>query len=121
MPARARTGSFMTQELRDPSERCSGKSPMESVQAEAAAWVARLDGQVPAADERARFHDWIARSPDHARAYEDALRTWRDLAAMRGNEQYHALLGTPTWRERIVSILRAPRWVAVAVGSAAVC
>ena len=91
-----------------------------SVQAEAAAWVARLDGQSLAADERASFDDWIGRSPAHAAAYEEALRTWRDLAAMRGNEQYRALLGEPTIRERMVSLLHAPRWVAIAVGSAAV-
>ncbi len=80
------------------------------VHEEAAAWVAQLDGRAPAADERARFDDWLSRSPTHAAAYEDALRTWRDLAAMRGSEQYRALLGRPTLRERMVSALRAPRW-----------
>jgi transmembrane sensor len=87
---------------------------------EAAAWVARLDGRAPAADERARFDAWIGRSPAHATAYEEALRTWRDLAAMRGSEQYRALLGNPTLRERLISAARAPRWAAVAVGTAAV-
>jgi transmembrane sensor len=87
---------------------------------EAAAWVAQLEGRAPAADERARFDDWIGRSPTHAAAYEEALRTWRDLAAMRGSEQYRVLLGQPTLRERIVSGLRAPRWFAVAVGTVAV-
>ena len=87
---------------------------------EAAAWVAQLDGRAAAADERARFDDWIGRSPTHAAAYEEALRTWRDLAAMRESEQYRALLGKPTLRERMVSGLRAPRWVAVAVGTATV-
>jgi len=46
---------------------------------EAAAWVTQLEGRAPAADERARFDDWIGRSPTHASAYEEALRTWRDL------------------------------------------
>jgi transmembrane sensor len=93
---------------------------MNSVREEAAAWVALLDGRAPAADERARFDDWIGRSPTHMAAYEEALRTWRDLAAMRGNEQYRALLGEPTLRERLVNALRAPRWVAAAVGTAAI-
>lgn len=93
---------------------------MVSVHDEAAAWVARFDGRAPAAEERATFNDWIGRSPDHASAYEEALRTWRDLAAMRGSEQYRALLGKPTLRERLVSVLRAPRWVAVAVSVAAI-
>lgn len=87
---------------------------------EAAAWVARLDGREPAAAERATFDDWIARDPAHAAAYAEALRTWRDLAAMRGSEQYRALLGTPTLRERMVSALRGPRWAALAVGVAAI-
>ena len=87
---------------------------------EAAAWVARLDGRAPAAGERATFDDWIARDPAHAAAYAEALRTWRDLAAMRGSEQYRALLGTPTLRERMVSALRGPRRAALAVGVAAI-
>ena len=110
----------MTQGLRDRGERCRGESHGESMHAEAASWVARFDGRVPAADERTSFDDWLGRSPDHAAAYEEALRTWHDLAAMRGREQYRALLGKPTLRERMVSALSAPRWVAIAVGSAAV-
>ncbi len=94
-------------------------SSVRSVQAEAAAWVARLDGRAPAAGERAKFDDWIGSSPAHAVAYEEALRTWRDLAAMRGSEEYRTLLGAPTLRERMLSALHAPRWVAVAVGGAA--
>jgi transmembrane sensor len=93
---------------------------VSDVYEEAAAWVARLEGRAPAADERARFDDWIGRSPTHAAAYEDALRTWRDLAAMRDNEQYRALLGKPTLRERMVSVLRPPRWAVVAAGVAAI-
>jgi len=93
---------------------------MSDVYEEAAAWVARLEGRAPAADERAQFDDWIGRSPTHAVAYQDALQTWRDLAAMRGNEQYRALLGEPTLRERMVSALRPQRWAAVAAGVAAI-
>jgi transmembrane sensor len=93
---------------------------VSDVYEEAAAWVARLEGRAPAADERAQFDDWIGRSPTHAAAYQDALQTWRDLAAMRGNEQYRALLGEPTLRERMVSALRPPRWAAVAAGVAAI-
>ena len=59
---------------------------MSNVYEEAAAWVAQFEGRAPAADERARFDAWIARSTAHAAAYEEALRTWRDLAAMRDNE-----------------------------------
>jgi transmembrane sensor len=93
---------------------------VSDVYEEAAAWVARLEGRAPAPDERARFNDWIARSTTHAEAYEEALRTWRDLAAMRNNEQYRALLGKPTLRERIVNGVPGPRWFVVAAGTAAV-
>ena len=93
---------------------------MSKVHEEAAAWVARLEGQAPAAEERARFDAWIAISPAHAAAYDEALRTWHDLAAMRGKEQYRALLGKPTLRERIVNGVPGPRWFAAAAGVAAV-
>jgi transmembrane sensor len=91
-----------------------------NVHDEAAAWVARLDGLAPGADERATFDDWVARSPAHAAAYDEALRTWRDLAAMRNSEQYRALLGKPTLREKLVGGVPAPRLAAVTVGVAAI-
>jgi transmembrane sensor len=90
------------------------------VHEEAAAWVARLDDRAAAPDERARFDDWLGRSSAHAAAYEEALRTWRDLSAMHSSEQYRMLLGKPTLRERLVSALRAPRWAPVAATTAAV-
>jgi transmembrane sensor len=92
---------------------------VSNVHDEAAAWVARLEGRAPAAHERAQFDAWIAASPAHAAAYEEALRTWHDLAAMRGNERYRALLGKPTLRERLVNGVPGPRWFAAAAGIAA--
>lgn len=93
---------------------------MNSVHDEAAAWVARLAGQSPAAAERAAFDDWIGRSPAHAAAYKEALQTWRDLAAMRRMEQYQQLLGQPTLRERLVRVLRSPRPAFAVAGLAAI-
>ncbi len=93
---------------------------MASIEEEAAAWVTRLAGRAPIADERVQLDDWIGRSPRHAAAYEDALRTWRDLSAMRHSEQYRALLGERTLRERIVTALRAPRWAAATASVAAI-
>lgn len=66
------------------------------------------------------FDEWIGGDPARAAAYEDALRTWRDLAAMRDSEQYRALLGKPTLRERMVSALHPPRWAGFALGAAAI-
>jgi transmembrane sensor len=93
---------------------------MNSVHDEAAAWVARLEGQSSAAAERATFDDWIGRSPAHAAAYAEALQTWRDLAALHNNERYRALLGQPTLRERLVHALRSPRPAFAVAGLAAI-
>jgi transmembrane sensor len=93
---------------------------MNSVQDEAAAWVARLEGRSPAAAERAAFEDWIGRGPNHAAAYAEALQTWRDLAAMRRMEQYRQLLGRPTLRERLVGVLRSRRPAFALAGLAAI-
>jgi transmembrane sensor len=89
-----------------------------AVRQEAAAWVVRLGGRVPTPDEIPEFDAWLRSNPHHAIAYDDASRTWRDLAAMRQSEHYGKLLGTPTLRERIVSALNVPRW-AIAAGSVA--
>src|SRR5688572_30529030 len=82
---------------------------VDNVHEEAAAWVARLDGRAAAPDERARFDDWLSRSSAHAAAYEEALRTWRDLAAMRSGERYQSLLGEPTLREKTLRDRKSTR------------
>lgn len=92
----------------------------EAEKAEAAAWVTRLGGRTPSGAEAAEFQEWLSRSPTHAVAYNEALRAWRDLAAMGQREQYQKLLGEPTLRERVVGAMRAPRWaIAVTAGVAA--
>lgn len=92
----------------------------EAVKAEAAAWVTRLGGRMPSGTEAAELEEWLGRSPAHAVAYNEALRTWRDMAAMGQREQYRHLLGEPTLRERLVSATRAPRWAVAVTAVAAV-
>lgn len=55
----------------------------EQIEAEAAEWVIRLDGNPLSAAERMSFERWRAQSARHAQAFEFAQRTWSDLAALR--------------------------------------
>jgi len=48
----------------------------------AAEWVARLSSQDVTDADRAAFQDWLASSPDHRRAFDEAQRTWLDLDAL---------------------------------------
>jgi transmembrane sensor len=76
------------------------------VQSEAAAWVARALDRQASDEERLALDAWRQRSAAHEAAYIQAEQTWRDLASMGTQTQYRALLGAPTWRERLVSALR---------------
>jgi transmembrane sensor len=58
-----------------------GERSRESIRAEAAAWVARLNDAHSAADRR-RFEEWIAKDPDHQQAYERVAATFRAAAAL---------------------------------------
>lgn len=48
----------------------------------AAEWVARLSSQDVADADRAAFQEWLASSPDHRQAFDEAQRTWLDLDAL---------------------------------------
>ncbi|HVN76165.1 MAG TPA: FecR domain-containing protein [Thermoanaerobaculaceae bacterium] len=52
--------------------------------AQAAYWVARLAAEDASASDRAEFQEWLALSPEHHRAYQEAERTWSDLDALSG-------------------------------------
>ena len=49
------------------------------IEAEARAWIVRLDGDARAKSEVREFQEWIARSPLHREAFERALGTWNEL------------------------------------------
>jgi transmembrane sensor len=91
------------------------------VQSEAAAWVARALDRQPSDEERLALDAWRRRSAAHEAAYIQAEQAWGDLASMATQAQYSALLGAPTWRERLVSALRPSRtaWLGAGVAAAA--
>lgn len=51
----------------------------EQVQEQALAWLVRLNGDQVAAQDRADFEAWLAATPLHAQAFNDARRIWRAL------------------------------------------
>src|SRR5689334_9513989 len=58
-------------------------APRPQIQAEAAAWLARLHGpnRSPSVDQG--FRRWLELSPEHAAAFELANETWDKLAQLR--------------------------------------
>jgi len=56
----------------------------DGIHAQAARWVARLAADDVSASDRAEFQEWLARSPEHLRAYGAAQQTWSDLDALAG-------------------------------------
>lgn len=59
------------------------KDDKERIEAEAAEWVIRLGGEALSAEEHQSFEGWRAQSAAHAKAFEFASQTWKDLAALR--------------------------------------
>jgi transmembrane sensor len=54
----------------------------EEAERQASEWIARLQGDDVSADDRARFAQWRGAHPRNARAYDDLMATWRQLAAV---------------------------------------
>ena len=94
----------------------------EIIQSEAVTWVARALDRQASDEERLALDAWRRRSAAHEAAYAQAEQTWRDLASMVTQAQYSALLGAPTWRERLVSTLHQSSpsaWLGAGVAAAA--
>ena len=94
----------------------------------AAEWMARLSSQDMTDGDRAAFQDWLAASPDHRQAFDEAQRTWRDLDALSSlaNSEPDALpselrleidaaarLAESRWQDR-AHLAGARWWLAVA-------
>ena len=77
------------------------------VRRDAARWVTRRAFET--ANDDAAFSGWLATDQSHAEAYRAAKRAWSDLAAMGEMSEYRALLGAPSWRERLVARIRRRR------------
>jgi transmembrane sensor len=60
--------------------------PSESAATEADRWLARLHSPVCSANDRARFHEWLARHPTHWQAYNHAEHLWSAAALTRDAE-----------------------------------
>lgn len=58
----------------------SDKVREEAIAEEAAGWVARLSSRDATAEDRRRFEEWRAQSPDHATAFKEMSALWGDLA-----------------------------------------
>ncbi|ARN73822.1 FecR family protein [Oceanicoccus sagamiensis] len=50
-----------------------------SVQAQASAWLAKLDGGDPSEKDLQDFRHWVKQSPAHITAFEDVAKAWGDL------------------------------------------
>jgi transmembrane sensor len=50
-----------------------------AIEAEACAWIARLDGDQPSVEELAAFHEWLSRSPQHREEIKRLTTLWADL------------------------------------------
>jgi transmembrane sensor len=89
------------------------RPPSDQVQAEAAAWLVRLQNDARSAADVAAFQAWVAADPSHAVAFEAVSGTW-DITGgiprdMRGQKRAH-----PVSRRRA---LVAAGGAAIAVGA----
>lgn len=71
---------------RSPLDRMSPEDPeaqiRERLGEEAVVWLTRLTSGEATEGERARFRDWYAQSPAHARAFDAVAGLWRGLGAV---------------------------------------
>jgi transmembrane sensor len=49
------------------------------IEAEARAWLVRLDGAPPGRSELREFQEWLDRSPFHRESFDGAARSWDDM------------------------------------------
>ncbi|HEV7287956.1 FecR family protein [Sphingomonas sp.] len=103
----------------------SGKPHPASIDAEAAAWVARLQGERTDSIERG-LHAWLEADPAHCAAFERATEIWTLLPGavrcMDAERRMHARApgGVPAWRSvtrRSALALAASVLVAFGVGT----
>jgi transmembrane sensor len=89
------------------------------LEAEAAAWLARLHGDEAAA-ARPAFEAWLAESPDHAAAFDRVNEAWAILPrAARFAEEETRLRAprAPSWRSRPAAALAASLVLFAGVGT----
>jgi transmembrane sensor len=89
--------------------------PRDCVQAEAVAWLVRLQSDARSAAEVAAFQDWVAADPSHAVAFEAVSGTW-DIAGSLPRDMRGQSRTAPVSRRH--AILAAAS-AAIAVGAGA--
>lgn len=57
----------------------------EDIERAAAEWLVRLGGKPLNSAERTEFDEWLAASPDHRAAFEQAGKAWADLDVLKTN------------------------------------
>lgn len=50
-----------------------------AIEAEACAWIARLDGDQPSSEDLSAFREWLGRSPQHREEIKRLTMLWADL------------------------------------------
>jgi transmembrane sensor len=79
----------------------------ETIENEAASWLAKLDrGNLSAAD-RAEFREWLSKSDDHERALKQLVSVWRDMDFL-----WDAGTNPINQSRRFRPVLRSRRWAA---------
>ena len=87
----------------------------DAVKSQAADWAVRGQTSLSRA-EREMFEAWLNADARHAYAYDAAFVACEDLAALADVPEARVLLGTPSWRERVIALLRnlpPVHWLAV--------
>jgi transmembrane sensor len=72
------------------------------IEAEARAWLVRLDGAPPGRGELREFQEWLGRSPLHRESFDDAARAWVDMDVLVRWLNAPADLGARTRRQPVM-------------------
>src|ERR1700679_384145 len=65
------------------------------VRAEAAAWVAQIQGEEHSLERDARLRAWLGESDDHRRAFDRLTRAWEQAGKIRLRARHDAVAGEP--------------------------
>ena len=89
------------------------------IDAEAAAWVWRLDSTPADGPAREDFEAWLRQDPRHRRAYEELTRVWEALEDLPGSKSLPETdLAATSWGVRRYRWLAVAATVVAAVGAA---
>ncbi len=101
--------------MSDPSTLSAAQSP--SVRAEAAAWVARLQGPNRDAEAERAFRRWMEADPAHAAAFDRATAVWEGIGgAAAGMDVSPGEVARRKTRRRAMATMMAAALVAVGGG-----